>query len=395
MKILIYKEINELKPTGGPNGYLYNLSCGLNNIENNDLQIDFLPSNEEKIIRKKKRIFIPNFMRKINQKRLDKKWVKDLENRYLKSDFCNCNIDFKDYDMIHFHSTFDLYNARKNLENFKGKILLTSHSPKPAYLEYIDALIDKRIKNIDKFLSLSKIDEFAFNRADYIIFPCVEAEEPYYNQWDKYSEIHEKNKNKYRYILSGIKGCESKISKEEIRKKYNIPESAFLISYVGRHNEVKGYDLLKNIGENILNNKDIYIIIAGKEGPLYRLENNHWIEVGWTNDPHSIISAADLFILPNKETYFDLVMLEVLSLGIPALVSYTGGNKYFEKFKESGIFYFNDKKSAIDKIYYLYDNKDQLNDFGKLNKEIFEDNFNETTFAKNYIKLINSLGKEK
>ena len=394
MKLLIYKEINELKPTGGPNGYLYNLNCGLSDIKS-DLQIEFLPSSNVMIETKKKRKWVPNFIRKIHQSSLNKKWANNLKKQYLEEFDNNCNVDFDGYDLVHFHSTFDLYNARKNLENFKGKVLLTSHSPKPAYLEYIDALSDKKIKNIDEFMALSKIDEFAFNRADYIIFPCEEAEEPYYNQWDKYKEIHEKNKNKYRYILSGIKGCTAKISKEEIRKKYNIPESAFLLSYVGRHNEVKGYDVLKKIGSEVLNNKDIYIIIAGKEGPLYRLENNHWIEVGWTNDPHSIIAASDLFILPNKETYFDLVLLEVLSLGIPTLVSYTGGNKYFEKFEQSGILYFNDELTAINKINNLYNEKNKLNNLGKLNKKIFEDNFNEIIFAQNYIKLIDSLDKEK
>lgn len=395
MKILIYKDIADLGPVGGPSGYLYNLYNGLEKINENGVKFLDLKRNTKfyklKNINKKLKNVVKSKLKKV----LDKKWIQNLEDIVLNDKNVSSQVNFNEYDYIHFHSTFDMYEVREQLKNTKAKIIITSHSPKPLHLEYFDLLREKGEKDILRFSSLSKIDEFAFNRADYIIFPCEEAEEPYYNQWDKYKEIHEKNKNKYRYILSGIKGCTAKISKEEIRKKYNIPESAFLLSYVGRHNEVKGYDVLKKIGSEVLNNKDIYIIIAGKEGPLYRLENNHWIEVGWTNDPHSIIAASDLFILPNKETYFDLVLLEVLSLGIPTLVSYTGGNKYFEKFEQSGILYFNDELTAINKINNLYNEKNKLNNLGKLNKKIFEDNFNEIIFAQNYIKLIDSLDKEK
>lgn len=45
-----------------------------------------------------------------------------------------------------------------------------------------------------------------------------------------------------------------------------------MISYVGRHNEIKGYDALKEIGKHLLDaNDSAYVFIAGTEGPLY-----HW-----------------------------------------------------------------------------------------------------------------------
>lgn len=398
MKKLIFKNINELAPTGGPNGYIYNLKQGLDLIDDNEISfLDETIDKKEKIenkcvIKKLYHKFVPKLFQKFRKKKIFLNEVNNIVFYNKRKLFINLN----DYDLIHFHSTFDLYSVRDELKNYNGKILLTSHSPKPAFLELLDSYKSEGINNLEKFMFLSTVDEYAFNKADYIIFPCEEAEEPYYNQWDKYKEIHEKNKEKYRYILSGIKGCSTKISKDEARKKYNIPSDAFLISYVGRHNEVKGYDLLKEIGKETLEKfSNIYFIIAGKEGPLYKLENERWIEVGWTNDPHSIIAASDLFILPNKETYFDLVFLEVLSLGIPMLVSNTGGNKYFKKFDKSGIFYFNNKEEAVSSINQILDlNEEELKGKGKLNKKIFEENFNEKIFAENYIKLINNLAKE-
>ena len=41
----------------------------------------------------------------------------------------------------------------------------------------------------------------------------------------------------------------SKVNREDFRKKYGIPDNAFVISYAGRHNEIKGYADLKRLGE--------------------------------------------------------------------------------------------------------------------------------------------------
>lgn len=283
---------------------------------------------------------------------------------------------------------------KDSLNNYIGKVLLTSHTPKPSHLEvYEDNITEKERKKYGKYYKkLNVIDEYAFSRADYIIFPCEEAEEPYFNRWKEYKNIKNNNKNKYRYVLTGIEKCKKNKERTEILKKYNIPENAFVISYVGRHNEVKGYDLLKEIGEEILKIDNVYILVAGNEGPLYAYKNEKWIEVGWTNDPYSIIASSDLFILPNKETYFDLVLLEVLSLGIPVLMTYTGGNKYFNNFKSNGIVYFNNKDEAITMIKkFLCMDKDEIKEIGKENEKLYEENFTCEIFAKNYMDLINSL----
>lgn len=393
MKILIYANKHELAPIGGPVGYLYNLNLGLEeNGANNIYFLEYKPN--EKVNNLKNKLKKYQQFKRIIKKLSDHKWINMVKRDYLHGIEETNEIDFNNYDIIHFHSTGDMYKVREKLKDCKAKVILTSHSPKPFALEILDQLREKNIKNIEKYYPIKKIDEYAFNRADYIFFPCKEAEEPYYNQWEKYKKIHEENKEKYRYILTGIKECIAKYPREDVREKYNIPQDAFLISYVGRHNEVKGYDILKDIGKTILEdkNKKIYFINAGVEGPIYGLENERWIEVGWTKEAHSIIAASDLFVLPNRETYFDLVLLEVLSLGIPVLASYTGGNKFFSIYEKKGIFYFKNKNEAISKIKKLYNTSPEiLKEYGKENKDIYIKDFNERVFAKNYMELINKL----
>ena len=396
MKELIYFNKRDLKPTGGPRGYLYNLNEQI--IKNNNENIEFL---DYEMSSKKKKIF--KFIEKL-PKGLNKKANLYLKHRYAKNVINNVfgdkerktTVDLNKYDIIHFHDTYSMYMVKDSLKEYKGKVLITSHCPKPCHREIREdhILHEDYLKYKKDYDKLDIIDEYAFNRADYIVFPCEEAEEPYFNQWDKYKEIKKKNKKKYRYILTGTKKCITKETKEEIRKKYNIPNDAFLISYVGRHNEVKGYDDLKEIGSEVLKGKNIYFLIAGKEGPLYKLDNEKWIEVGWTNDPHSIIGASDIFVLPNKETYFDLILLEVLSLGKPVLATYTGGNKYFEK-EKCGIEFYKNNKEAVKKLIDFSKNKKELEKLGKLNEKLFEEKFTTEVFYKNYVSLINEIDKEK
>ena len=185
----------------------------------------------------------------------------------------------------------------------------------------------------------------------------------------------------------------AKVSKSEIRKKYNITNDEFVIVYVGRHNEVKGYGKLKELGKNILEkNRDIKFLIAGREGPLTRLENPSWIEIGFTKDPYSLISAGDVFVLPNNETYFDLVMIEVLSLGKIVIASRTGGNKYYEKAGAKGVFLYDtlaEAEELVDKVKAM--SKEERKKLEKENRCFYEKHLTSTVFYENYKKMVNEV----
>lgn len=380
-RVLIYKPINYLKPTGGPAGYLYNLKEQLENRKD----IDFLPNekiSKESFLARMLPVWIVDKIRVHRLKKL------------LKTD-CAPRINIYEYDIIHFHQTTDLFLLRKYLKNYKGKILLTSHSPCAFHIELFERISKKgREKYKGLLRELEIIDKFSFERADYIIFPCKESEEPYFHTWSNYAKI--RDKNKILYLPTGIKRCVPRVSKNLIRNKFNIPSDAYVICFVGRHNSIKGYEELKLIGESILKQKkNVYFLIAGSEGPVSKLINARWIEVGWTNDPYSIINASDIFILPNKETYFDLIALEVLSIGKPLLASKTGGNKFFQKFTESAIWLYSSKEEAID---ILLEYEKEFRTENELNYEknvkIYEENFSCEVFSKKYLELLGEVENE-
>lgn len=383
--VLIYAKTSQLEPVGGPFGYLNNLKTQLD-----ERGISYVHFIDDGMPDRNKVKHKNTFFRKCGRAL---KRFKKYFGMLLISDRDPVIENCKD-DYIHFHYTEQIFRYRKSLEKYPGKVVLTTHSPTLASIQLYDSL-EKGERAIFGwcYKLLKKMDIYAFNRADYIVFPCEEAEEPYLHNWSGYANFKKCNRKKYRYVPTGINACKAKVSRSDIRKKYNIPEDAFVISYVGRHNEIKGYDRVKRIGEKLLKRyKNVFFLIAGIEDPIKGLDDKHWIEVGWTNDPHSYIAASDVFLLPNRETYFDLVMLEVLSLSKCVVASNTGGNKYFKKFEESGIFLFDKDEEAIRYIENLQ--KYELSDrdaIGERNKIIFDNNFNCNIFCDNYLKMLDSL----
>ena len=197
-------------------------------------------------------------------------------------------------------------------------------------------------------------------------------------------------------MLTGIPEAKPKRGREEVREGLGVPNEAFLISYVGRHNRVKGFDLLKDIASSLFEKEDnAWVVSAGNEAPIKRLEHKHWLEIGWTTEAHSYIAASDVFVLPNRETYFDIVMLEILSLGKIVVASRTGGNKYFEEAGCKGVFLYDTVEEAVtllQKICHMSESERQS--LGDANKVFYRDHLTVSSMYDSYINLLNEIGKE-
>ena len=274
---------------------------------------------------------------------------------------------------------------------------MTTHSPVPQHQEIYEELPTELEKRFYRrfYSTLEQMDEYAFKRADYVIFPCPDAEESYLKHWEKYQKIHDdlKFNKKLIYIPTGIVPKRVICSREKVCMDYSLNENDFIISYAGRHNQVKGYDLLQQIAVMLWNRKNNFqFIICGKENPILGLKDSRWKEVGWTNDSQSIIAASDVFVLPNRETYFDIIMLEVLSCGKIVIASRTGGNKYFEKIGAKGVFLYDTVEEAtklIEKIAAMSTEEKKKLEIS--NKKIFEECFTIDKYVDKYLKFLNSI----
>lgn len=360
-RVLVYFHEKYMAPSGGPSGYLYNLKNyleGSARVTNGasastaagaadseaDPEIVFLNDKEFhsrfSFLAKKAvhRVFSSDGSLSETGKRIESIFYNsEQDGRYALDGF----------DAVHFHSTADMFSQKKTLEDYKGKVILTSHTPKAPHREWIEDMESPEVVMREKalFERTIEFDEYAFSRADHIIFPCKEAEEPYFHTWEEYPKY--RDEKKIMYLPTGCPTCVPKKTRTEIRSGLGISDERFVISFVGRHNQVKGYDRLIKVFEKLEN---VTVVCCGKEGLIPAPKSENWIEIGWTEDPFSYVHASDLFILPNRETYFDLALLETLSFGKVSLLSRTGGNKLFSGMEDFGIYSFETEEEAVDII---------------------------------------------
>lgn len=380
-----------LERAGGPSTYLYNLKKGIEKSNSNEIKfISRKSTNEYKK---------SNLYKKLKQKGIEK-FPKLYEKIAIKHQMNESEIfeslaKIDDIELIHFHSTSNYVKAKKYLN--EGTVtLLMSHSPEITSKQVSKSLSDKykgkyEFQKMEKFY-FETFDKQAFKTADILIFPSKEAMEPYYETCQEFDKIIQGKEIKY--IMTGTAPLQYELKSEEFRNKYNIPKDAFVISFVGRHNEVKGYDKFLSIAQKVLEkNNNIYVVTAGV-GPIGSPKLKRWIDVGWTKDPGSVINASDLFILPNKRTYFDLILLEVLSLGKACLASNTGGNKTIAGLT-NGVITYNEIDEAVEIIESLKNNKKKLKELDMENLEIYKKYFTVGKFVERYISLIDEIRKEK
>lgn len=404
---------------GGPTGYLANLLDGINRTEDNKNPLILFDTmektnnnpeeNSKKIYKIIHKIFYSNSLLKkiyINyisrfQKRNHANYInflKDTSNMICDRDLFN-RIDLEETKTIHVHTVGDAVKVRNSLNKARIKdikLMLTCHTPEAPsdeyYKDYLERGFDKKhAKEVRD--GWRKLEKRAFLGADILVFPSREAMEPLEATIEGFSEIAAQKD--IRFLASGAKRLKSKLTREEAKKKYGV-EGKFVVGYVGRHNEIKGYDLLEKAAESVLNKNDhVCFLIGGKQGDKFKaLNHKRWIEAGWVN-PADLFMALDVFVLPNRMTYFDLVLLEAMSMGIPVIASNTGGNKSVDsttgvlKLYDNSI---DDLEKAI--LECSKKSKEEMEQWRKKVEKAYNENYTTSIFAENYIKMIDEIYKD-
>lgn len=402
MKILIWSKGIELKNCGGPSGYLYNIYDYL--LKHPCDNIDFYPLENKYDILIHSKGSIKETIHKLLKKCFGHPFhfILSLRNNYFRhTPLSNNEIELIDqYDYVHIHYLSHYLQSFMGFNNGHTKFILTTHNPEPL----IDQIAGEN--KSEWFLKLFGFRDYfikreisAYEAADYIMFPVEQSREPYMNRSNLYRRAFDffEKKKKFFYVPTCLNTTDKIERNDHILDKYNIPEDSLKVCYVGRHSEIKGYDTIQKLAKLIwISNKNVYFIIGGKEGPIKGLRHPNWIELGWVNT-QSLLNEVDCFILPNKDTYFDLVLLEVIRQGTPTLLTKTGGNKWFEN-KTEGLFFYDreDILAAKDIILNLADYKKNgvLLRLMKLNMKFYKDTFDMKYYIKRYISNIKQLSLE-
>jgi glycosyltransferase involved in cell wall biosynthesis len=397
---------------GGPPGYLANLRYGLDRIDNPerfDLELWALKKPERNLSKK------TSFLRKFTENnrallflaanifsRSKKHYYKDYINFVENADNLSIQkevtekIEKQNIKMVHCHYVVDalkMINTLKKLNITGVKVMLTSHMPEAPALEQYN-LIKEQGYAEKKALRFKKawehIQRRAFMEADILVFPSREAMEPYLDTIPEFSKWIE-NKD-IRFIPTGAKQIDVGLTRNQAREKFSC-DKKFVVSYLGRHIKVKGYDILKHAGMEILRQRnDVMFLIGGKESiEVAAPRHKNWREAGWV-DPSEALAASDVFILPNRRTYFDLILLEAFSTGTPVIASNTGGNKSVQE--QTGILslYDGTKEDLVKKINEFLDSDEQTkNKRAHKTLEVYQKHYTPQIFAKGYLDLIEKI----
>lgn len=115
----------------------------------------------------------------------------------------------------------------------------------------------------------------------------------------------------------------------EIRKKWHIPDEAYVYGFVGRINRDKGMnELLAAAKERLAEQKDSYVMLIGAEEKTETLnaellawakKEERIVFCGRTNEVPKFMAAMDCYVMPSYREGFGLTVVEAGAMGLPVI----------------------------------------------------------------------------
>lgn len=219
------------------------------------------------------------------------------------------------------------------------------------------------------------------------------------------------NPDKDEFIIKNYKSRTIKSGRDANKKwlcdTFNLDENKPLFAFIGRLVGEKGTDLLPQVFKNVLNQKDISILVLGSgqketEEELIALkpkfEGSYNAFIGYDEKlSHIIYAGADFLLMPSRVEPCGLNQMYALRYGSIPIVRNIGGLKDTIIDIENNGFGIVHEDVEIEQIITailratkLYNNKTK---FSQIRKQIMEINHSWDVSAKKYIKLYQSLSK--
>lgn len=333
-RLLIHRPTSYLSSnSGGPDGYLWQLRRGLEKL--GEKRVDFIedgppaPAGAPVVAKKPSRF--PEFSRRRHLVETElfaltgvpPRWNPLRYRNRPETEITRAALD--SHAWVHAHFTQDADKLLQRAD--RKKLILSSHSPEAPALEMRALLSAKGLSSRYEKLLLETLlarDLDAFRRADAWIFPSPGAMEPYRETLPGFTELI--GTKPVAFVPTGVSPPARPVP-EAIAKRRIAPAGEIQVCFVGRHEPVKGYDIFKEAGMALLAaDPKVHIVCAGV-GSLAAPEHPRWHELGRINDVQALLCASDLFVLPNRRTYYDLILIEALAAGVPVVATATGGNR--------------------------------------------------------------------
>ncbi|MBR4030586.1 MAG: glycosyltransferase family 4 protein [Clostridia bacterium] len=190
--------------------------------------------------------------------------------------------------------------------------------------------------------------------------------------------------------------------REEIRRKHNIPQDAFVYIFVGRITKDKGVNELFEASKSLINtHKDVYLLLVGNveasesvDAGLYQWtqDEDRVIYCGYTNEVEQYLAASDVYLLPSYREGFGSAVVEAEAMGVPVIVSDIPGPTDAMINGKTGILTPKaDTKKLYDNMLFMYDNKELCNEYGENGKSFARTSFEQKELFRRIIEDRSSL----
>lgn len=198
-------------------------------------------------------------------------------------------------------------------------------------------------------------------------------------------------------LYNAIDDIHSLDTKDNIRKKLNIPEKSFCVLFIGRLHIQKSIETLLyavNIVKNKIPKLVIQIVGEGDEEiKLIKIVNQLQISeivkfYGTTSEPELFLQAADLFVLPSIYEGFGIVIIEAFSAGLPVIATNIEGPRELITDGNNGLLFSPlDCKALANLIYKVYLNYDLRISLSQASRKSFSNEYRIDNYAEKLEKI--------
>lgn len=237
-------------------------------------------------------------------------------------------------DVVVFHRVSHLKAYLKQVSDFvrAGQmVLFMPHNPVSPAEEYVCMRFSFSDSGLSRWLKkrltriLTSLEVQSLSRADYILTASPHSTDDYYRDSVACRQVFQALS--FCHVNTGVEGLTSTLPAKAVLEKYNLPSNTKIVAYLGRFEAIKGFDIFLKMAASDDQNKISHTYICAGAGSMSALllDNNAVNHLGWVSEIADIIGVSDVLVVPNRSAYFDLIILEALSMGVNVLTSKRGG----------------------------------------------------------------------
>ena len=336
---------HEIKPGGGPGGYLHNLlEAQRLHGPDDDYELEVSDgaklrsdarSNLLRLVRRFRTDLLsqtPRFGARAEHRKNTRVLIDYLDTTYAgitRSDATR----FFETDVLIVHSTLLASRLQRLCPEIAArKLVLMTHSP--TFLAYELAVAmnpgvpEAELVQEPYVRSLVARELRIMQAARAVLWPCEESQIGYPDWWQLFRD----GKTSNVYAETGTQRPSAKASREEMRSAWGVPNDRRVALFIGRAHPHKGFDRFVDWADwnRSRSNREWEFVHCGGASQVAR-DLSAISEAGYVSDNGAAYLAADLVLIPNTYSYFDLGLLEAISLGTRVAIAPTGGHGYLAR----------------------------------------------------------------